>query len=732
MEGYYNMRHRPIVIGVFVSALAFVAALSFFLIGVGTTHAATPDSSSFNPTVTVVNCDNFTIGDTQVDAHVGTNGCPDNTTPGAAADNHNTLTIPAPGLNFSSIVTFAPSGTVITPGTSIPAGYKVGGILSQTSLGVANAVCGTTNIGVGFTFYNVALPNNATTVRDSTNIAWPRIDGGGDRFGAWSVGTGHTYVAGVTLSGNGGSINPTVTTFNVSNTLIKTGDHIWIDDEEMLVTAGGGTTTITVTRAINGTTAATHLDGASIQQFAGDGDGVPVTSGDAVHADGTTLAIQNYPSYLLDAFDADFVPGVSDGPAQPVVPLAAYGGLTHVVSDWIPLYLVQFGKASSSHGFGSPSNLPAPLNLMGNDSLGQPQVAVLNDPTSTVTSKSLITDFCAPLTTETVLLGTAFDPNNTSSTVVRATNQTCSGTPPTGCTTAFTLTYAASQRDLDQDNIDNATDTCPANVNTSTDDASGINTACLTLPQNVSCDAANNDRDCDGFLNRQDNCPQVANGVLDGSGNPNPGNANLQTDTEVAKPADNGPRTDSIGDACDTGSATFLQNGHSVTVSLSPTVANGRYIAKGIVNAKCIGGTDADGDGYCAQDQDIGTDNNNLRHKAWSGGLLQIDNDGDKFSTFQETYNGTDATKNCAQDSIANNEAPLDNWPLDFNDDQSVKSGDLSKYGALGVLNTVANTPAKQRLDLNDDGQVTTADLSKFAALGVFNSHCTPPSPFQQ
>lgn len=39
---------------------------------------------------------------------------------------------------------------------------------------------------------------------------------------------------------------------------------ILIDSEQMLVTAGNGTTTLTVTRGYNGTTAATHLDGATV------------------------------------------------------------------------------------------------------------------------------------------------------------------------------------------------------------------------------------------------------------------------------------------------------------------------------------------------------------------------------------------------------------------------------------------------------------------------------------
>ena len=69
------------------------------------------------------------------------------------------------------------------------------------------------------------------------------------------------------------------------------------------------------------------------------GAGDPANVNDAnadLRADANEDAILNYPKYLLDAFDPDFVPGGSDGPAQPLVPKAVYGGLTSVLGNWIP------------------------------------------------------------------------------------------------------------------------------------------------------------------------------------------------------------------------------------------------------------------------------------------------------------------------------------------------------------------------------------------------------------
>ena len=49
------------------------------------------------------------------------------------------------------------------------------------------------------------------------------------------------------------------TTVTTNGTLIQNGDVVMVQTEEMLVTAGGGTSNLTVQRAYNGTTAATHV-----------------------------------------------------------------------------------------------------------------------------------------------------------------------------------------------------------------------------------------------------------------------------------------------------------------------------------------------------------------------------------------------------------------------------------------------------------------------------------------
>ena len=97
------------------------------------------------------------------------------------------------------------------------------------------------------------------------------------------------------------------------------------------------------------------------------------------------------------------------------------------------------------------------------------------------------------------------------------------------------------------------------------------------------------DFDADGYLNRGDNCVQVANGLFVG---PN----NQQDLSEVAgppaanevgqQPVDGGPASDSIGDVCD----------------INPNVPDGHFHPALKISPVCVTGgpfSDGDGDGWC-------------------------------------------------------------------------------------------------------------------------------------
>jgi hypothetical protein len=377
--------------------------------------------------------------------------------------------------------------------------------------------------------------------------------------------------------------------------------------------------------------------------------------------------------------------------------------------------------------------------------------------------------------------------------VTRATNPAtgaaCSGTPAVpstdpGCNaygqpcatqcTKFITVYASSLRDLDQDGIENELDTCPTIPNISGDprDAAsqsgagadnGIDGACSAgLPALSDADSVVSGGP-DGFKNRQDNCPAINNPT--------------QKESEVTViQADNGPEADGMGDACDTSATTvtgICQNNTPtgsplpaaapcISITLGTTVANGRYVEKTVIIAKCFGatsagGTDADADGYCggAASEDnlagaAGSDADPAQHKAWNQltrATISGDTDKDGVSDGLETYLGTDSTHSCAQTgfqslvggsvgSKAQDEGPVDNWAYDFNDDGRANTSDILAFAsaANGVpFGKVVSAPAGPsgvpmiRFDLNSNGKVDTADILQYAAAanGVpFNKVC--------
>jgi hypothetical protein len=65
------------------------------------------------------------------------------------------------------------------------------------------------------------------------------------------------------------AINNAQTSITVNTTAVQTGDYILIDSERMLVTGGGGTTSLTVQRAQLGTTAAAHTTNKTVQYITG-------------------------------------------------------------------------------------------------------------------------------------------------------------------------------------------------------------------------------------------------------------------------------------------------------------------------------------------------------------------------------------------------------------------------------------------------------------------------------
>jgi len=230
---------------------------------------------------------------------------------------------------------------------------------------------------------------------------------------------------------------------------------------------------------------------------------------------------------------------------------------------------------------------------------GRPVVAVLNDigdPASAPTPGEAISDFCTPLSTTTVIFGLSED---NPATADNEAGYEVRQNPAWGGTYTFRW-YTESMPDADGDGIENSMDTCPFDANLDgspkewgTDpDQDGIDSACDPDP-NANCwlGAPGRFSDCDGdgFSNRGDNCPLLANpdqadGDADDIGDacdPNPDTPDgepieltLEVNVDISGPAppdsdgdgipdpsDNCPQDynpsqtdsdgDGVGDACD-------------------------------------------------------------------------------------------------------------------------------------------------------------------------------------
>lgn len=392
-----------------------------------------------------------------------------------------------------------------------------------------------------------------------------------------------------------------------------------------------------------------------------------------------------------------------------ITPLARYTGVSRVPpgGDWQLLSFFQFSAGAldgfmtgddEPHIFGRTSHAPTTGTL---------SVSILNDPTAVQISESAISDFCTPLFVQTMLLG---------STPGGHTRYTT----PADAGTYGISNFSYGQRDADNDGIENALDTCPFHTNngdrvgTTGHNGNGIDSACNGGAPNVT------DVDGDGFSNRQDNCPLDANGGA------------AQVDSEVGGAyitvaPDGGPKGDSIGDACDP--------------NLGNSVTEGAFAQSYNLVVKCIGGTDADADGYCtAQDLDdssaciglplpqtSGTPyvcsgggiggfalNQGMDSEYKDGSGTQGDH-GDKAGGNREVYWGSSATSKCGGAA---------HWPYDLAGGNSINIADVAALKTPFGQPVTVGGPAFPRFDLAPSKTINIADVA--ALKPVFGLSCTP------
>ncbi|HSP55196.1 MAG TPA: transmembrane domain-containing protein, partial [Dehalococcoidia bacterium] len=209
---------------------------------------------------------------------------------------------------------------------------------------------------------------------------------------------------------------------------------------------------------------------------------------------------------LYDSFDKypDFINRVFDTPD--LQPIRRSAGMAIVASTPVLLQFLVF----------APGTLIS-KDLPNDVSLGYPSVTLLQnagDPDANP-EPGPITDFCTPLTSHNVSFGVSKDNPKTEG--VDETGYTVSVNPKDG---KYTFTTAgAGQRDADGDSYENSLDTCPYDKNVGDPritadgdlDQDGLDAAC-DPNDDPATGGTNSDEDGDGYLNRQDNCPLIANG----------------------------------------------------------------------------------------------------------------------------------------------------------------------------------------------------------------------------
>ena len=331
--------------------------------------------------------------------------------------------------------------------------------------------------------------------------------------------------------------------------------------------------------------------------------------------------LEAYPGFLNVMFDPD-----GAGPEPPLVPKARYAGHEWVANMNIIVQIVVFHP-------GQLSLLPGINAQMGTE-VGSPSVVVLNNPVTADEAPGAISDFCTPLeTTTTLYTPTQASDYGVGGAGIEMQHNPSAGAGVLGTGTIISRNYSRSERDADGDGIENDLDPCHyaddsgwdpravGGAGTGDEDNDGLPDSCDPHPNTF-----NNDEDGDGYLNKQDICPLVA----DGEATTN----QADSDTSLAN-ADLGPGPDSIGDACDDSDNDGKEDGTSTGVAgagnctdgidndgdgladeLDPDCipwydandgnpwdttnpSTGLFYHSMPWSAVCVGAADTDGDGYC-------------------------------------------------------------------------------------------------------------------------------------
>jgi Thrombospondin type 3 repeat len=435
-----------------------------------------------------------------------------------------------------------------------------------------------------------------------------------------------------------------------------------------------------------------------------------------------------YPTFVRDSLDPDG-PG---GPGTPVAPIARYFGTAVVAGVLIiPLDIVVLAPGAltvfPNQGWMTPA-------------WGAPSVIILGDPEAPPTYNG-ISDFCN-LSSSSTILGVSHDNGCTAATLPadcassfagfsmrKAKDGGCPGstvpnecgfnrtTNPGSTKTVKARVFAASERDYDGDGHGNSLDVCSYNPNTAWDprqfnvlsggdaDGDGLPDACDPAPG-----TPNSDQDADGWPNRADNCPLVAN-AAPVMNTPN----QLQWDQDVPRGlpvGDSGSHADGIGPECDVPG----NNCPGCVGNLNPNGPNGHYHATVVVSHVCIGlvGSDSDSDGVCNVDEPPAQD--------CAGGINDTDCDDDLVS---DRFDNCIAGANPRLPNFAQSQRDLNADGFSDITDIALLSNTFGSQGGNPDQDGVGDSAPpgyEGRLDLTFDSFVDISDIA--AISGVFGANC--------
>jgi len=273
-----------------------------------------------------------------------------------------------------------------------------------------------------------------------------------------------------------------------------------------------------------------------------------------VASDGLPLGATRYPDYLART--------LVDEAGTTLQPISRLYGQTVVSGTDVSLNFLLFEPGAV---FRTPTGDLVQTDLL----LGYPSVTILQnigDPQSDP-EPGAITDFCSPLSTDTVLFGKSRDNPDTAANEAGAAFRT----NPASAGGFNFVTYAVSQRDTDNDGHENGLDPCTFDADPTwdprtpdavqpgiDDDGDALTNGCdpePAVPSQIS--GGTYDEDNDEYSNRQDNCPLDKNGLDTNKVLIGPNN---QDDSDF----------DSIGDVCDADPQT--PNGDRIALCLVAAV----------------------------------------------------------------------------------------------------------------------------------------------------------------